>query len=73
MQCTLPCETDLDCSPAGLISGAFNGTVCHEGMCQAVGCSTDDECPGAASGARLFCTEPTGATGMTIGESAITE
>jgi hypothetical protein len=71
--CTLPCETDLDCSPAGLIGGAFNDTICHEGMCQDIGCSIDNDCPAAPMGARLFCTEPAGAAGITTGESAITE
>jgi hypothetical protein len=71
--CTLPCETDLDCSPAGLTDGRFNDTVCHQGMCQHIGCSSDNECLGAPAGARLFCTEPADAAGVTGGESAITE
>jgi hypothetical protein len=68
--CTIECETDLDCN--GLTNGAF-AQVCHEGMCQALGCANDNECPGTALGARLFCTEPAAAAGVMGGESAITE
>lgn len=68
--CTLPCEIDLDCN--ALTGGTFQ-RVCHEGMCQAVGCSNDDECPGAPSGVRLFCTAPNAAAGVATGESAITD
>jgi hypothetical protein len=69
-QCTLPCEIDLDCN--ALTGGTFQ-RVCHQGMCQALGCANDDECPGAASGVRLFCTPATDAPGGTSAESAITE
>ncbi len=68
--CTIECEVDLDCN--GLTNGAFQ-QVCHEGMCQSLGCSNDDECPGTMLGARLFCTEPAAAAGVTGAESAITD
>jgi hypothetical protein len=69
-ECTLPCEIDLDCNP--LTGGSFQ-RVCHEGMCQALGCANDDECPGAPMGVRLFCTAAADAPGGTSAESAITE
>jgi hypothetical protein len=58
--CDTTCETDLDCNYGSLIYGNTTATtrVCNATHhCEAVGCETDQECPGTAAGVKLFCTE----------------
>jgi len=81
--CTVPCETDLDCSPGGLTNlGLIQ--VCEAGRCQPIGCAADGECvhqgdatnPDIAISAnprRMFCTPPTSGSFSRPGSSAITD
>ncbi len=57
-ECTLPCESDRECGPSGsggLGAGQFSGLVCSaRGMCESLGCATDDECS-TTGGLKTFC------------------
>jgi hypothetical protein len=76
--CTMPCDQDIDCN-MGLTGGALS-MVCHEGSCQAIGCTDNSECKNAtdvanlvASPRKMFCaTVPVGMAGV-VGSSAITD
>ena len=71
--CTVACESDIDCN--GLTGGQL-ANVCTDGMCQPIGCSSDDECmlttdpPNMQR--RMFCATPP-AGGAATGSSAITD
>jgi hypothetical protein len=72
--CVLPCANDHECSGSGLASGggAFNSSVCSKkGICEVLGCASDDECA-AASGVRTFCTTPAAKTALGF-RSAVTD
>jgi hypothetical protein len=70
--CSVPCETDIDCNPGGLVNGNF-AFVCAAGMCTPIGCTEDTECGGTVNGARLFCTVPAPGTAADLAQSAITD
>jgi hypothetical protein len=67
--------TDRDCSASGDLSGtSFNDTVCRNGFCTLVGCSSDLDCAvTTSSGVTLheFCVPPPTTAGLVI-ESAVT-
>jgi hypothetical protein len=50
-----PCEDDLDCSALGVVTGAPQAGVCHQGRC-AFGCVATPDCPGARLCASGVCT-----------------
>ena len=61
--CKIPCKIDQDCSPSGLLSTKFNGTVCGaDGYCGLIGqCSSNADCPAkVVSGVniKMFCAAP---------------
>jgi hypothetical protein len=71
--CTVPCEHDIDCNPAGLHNGYFE-QLCDAGKCVNVGCEANDECgPYAAGTLHSFCAAvaPVAAPGTV--SSAITD
>jgi hypothetical protein len=78
--CGIPCMDDHDCSPSGAIPGLgpFNGTVCGSmGICEAVGCSSDQDCAGAPApdgGApvQTFCVTPASGSASSTVHSSIT-
>lgn len=62
--CKVPCKTDQDCSPSGLLSEPFNGLVCgNDGYCGRIGeCNTSADCAGKdVNGTKLkmFCAAET--------------
>lgn len=72
--CIKPCETDLDCNPAGLTTQL--AMLCNaEKMCVPIGCTSDDDCPAPApgGGVKNFCTEALPVAGGTTVASAITD
>jgi hypothetical protein len=71
--CQVACKVDHDCSPSGAVPslGAFNGTVCVEGRCQALGCASDSSCT-TAVGLRSFCVAPAAPGAGPVLRSAIT-
>jgi len=71
--CTMPCETDLDCSPSGLTNGGLNEVCNAENMCVPIGCAGDSDCPGTPEGVKLFCTTPADAAAARGAQSAITD
>ncbi|HKY38510.1 MAG TPA: hypothetical protein VJN18_21350 [Polyangiaceae bacterium] len=53
--CIRPCANDLDCNPNGLTGGVFTQLCNADKMCEAIGCTTNEECPVGASGLKMFC------------------
>lgn len=73
--CTVPCEHDIDCN-GQLTDGGFAAVCGPDKTCVALGCETNDECPGFAGGlgVKSFCTEPHPAVaGVVVPHSAITD
>jgi hypothetical protein len=61
--CKIPCKIDQDCSPSGILSTKFNGTVCGtDGYCGTIGeCDTSADCAGKTVGGtkvKMFCAAP---------------
>jgi hypothetical protein len=71
-QCTVTCQADIECN--GLVNGQLQ-RVCTDGICQGLGCRSDDECELATdplgSRRRMFCAEPV--TSAAMASSAITD
>jgi hypothetical protein len=56
-KCVVPCTTDHQCSGSGINSnaGPFTARVCSSaGVCEPLGCATDDECT-SPNGLHTFC------------------
>ncbi len=76
--CTLPCGTDLDCNPTGLVNGSLTLICDTDHTCKPIGCSSDEECSNPidvatpATARRMFCTTPPAAGVATDASSAIT-
>jgi hypothetical protein len=73
--CTLGCEYDVDCN--ALTDGQLQMVCNGDGLCEELGCASDDECfktdDPANNQRRLFCTDrPEGGTAATP-SSAITD
>jgi hypothetical protein len=58
--CVIPCSNDQECSASGAANGSpFTGIVCSAaGICEPLGCTSDDECGVSAGGVHTFCTPP---------------
>jgi hypothetical protein len=73
--CTMGCDYDVDCNA---LTGGFLELVCNnDGLCEELGCASDDECfkadDTAGSQRRLFCTDRPEAGAAAIPSSAITD
>jgi hypothetical protein len=57
--CQITCSTDFDCN-AGSFAAGVNTLICNpEGICEALGCSSDDQCTNGAlaNPVKMFCTD----------------
>jgi hypothetical protein len=81
--CKVPCTSDHQCSPSGLLSQqvfstVFSGTVCgSDGYCDKLGCSADSDCQNSSSNpggntVHLFCVTPPTVATAPVYQSAIT-
>jgi len=70
--CSIPCVVDLDCN-VGLVEGGFQRVCNADNMCEAIGCTQDNDCPGTVNNVKLFCTTPEAAAGARAAQSAITD
>lgn len=79
--CKIPCSIDQDCSPSGLLSGKFNGTVCGaDHYCGTIGCTSNAECSlevqdgtTVLGSVKMFCAEHAATAGGVDYASAITD
>lgn len=80
--CRIPCTIDQDCSPSGILSTKFNGTVCGaDKFCGGLGCNSDAECSLSITdgttvlgSVKMFCAEHAAGTGPAVDyASAITD
>jgi hypothetical protein len=73
-KCVVPCTTDHQCSGSGINSnaGPFTARVCSKaGVCEPLGCASDDECTSQA-GLHTFCIDVPGPAAGSI-RSAVTD
>jgi hypothetical protein len=68
--CKIPCTLDHDCSPSGDFGTTGGTSVCSNGFCTPVGCTSDIDCTG--SGVHTFCVPAPAASTSVNYESAIT-
>jgi hypothetical protein len=53
--CVFTCANDLDCNPGGLTNGGLRSVCGDDNQCHPLGCTTNEQCPAAASGVKMFC------------------
>ncbi len=71
--CDTQCDNDRQCNYGNLTYGP-NTRVCNAmHRCELVGCTSDSECPAAAGGVKLFCTETPAPVAGGTASSAITD